>query len=204
MELIGALLLVLAVALVVGLFVSRPFLRRETPLMTDDLSRQQELDHERSSLLAERDRVLNALHELDFDYALGKVPQEDYPEQRAILLHRGAEVLRQLDALGQGAESAAVGEKPALSDGSSQVSVEERFEAAVAARRADTSQRARPAVQATVSLSGNGKSASRDELEDLIASRKRARKESSAGFCPHCGRPVQKSDKFCSKCGANL
>ena len=102
MELIGALLLVLAVALVVGLFVSRPFLRRETPLMTDDLSRQQELDHERSSLLAERDRVLNALHELDFDYALGKVPQEDYPEQRAILLHRGAEVLRQLDALGQG------------------------------------------------------------------------------------------------------
>ncbi|RPJ39959.1 MAG: zinc ribbon domain-containing protein, partial [Chloroflexi bacterium] len=56
-----------------------------------------------------------------------------------------------------------------------------------------------PVVNGT---SGNGKG--KDELEEMIATRKRERKESAAGFCPRCGKPVQKSDKFCSKCGATL
>ncbi|MFQ5617019.1 MAG: zinc-ribbon domain-containing protein, partial [Anaerolineales bacterium] len=43
-----------------------------------------------------------------------------------------------------------------------------------------------------------------DEIEALIATRRRSRKEKSAGFCPQCGRAAQKSDKFCSKCGATL
>ena len=40
-----------------------------------------------------------------------------------------------------------------------------------------------------------------DDVEMLIASRRKQRQEKSAGFCPKCGRPVQKSDKFCSNCG---
>ncbi|MCX7609934.1 MAG: zinc ribbon domain-containing protein [Anaerolineales bacterium] len=56
-------------------------------------------DHERSFLLAERERLLRALQELDFDYALGKVPEEDYPTLRAELLRRGGEVVRQLEAM---------------------------------------------------------------------------------------------------------
>lgn len=56
-------------------------------------------DHDRSALLAERERLLRALRELDFDYALGKVPEEDYPALRAELLRRGGEVVRKLEAM---------------------------------------------------------------------------------------------------------
>ena len=50
-----------------------------------------------SELLAERERVLDALAELDFDNEMGKVPDELYPVQREALVKRGAAVLRLLD-----------------------------------------------------------------------------------------------------------
>ena len=49
------------------------------------------------ALLAERDRVVNALQELDFDFNLNKIPSEDYPVQRAALLQKGADILKKLD-----------------------------------------------------------------------------------------------------------
>ncbi len=135
--------------------------------------------------------MINALQELDFDYALGKVPEEEYPAQRAILVQQGVEVLRRLDEL-QGVSGAQ--------------EVDMRLEAAIAARRADTHR-----MQAA--LAGNGASAMRaslrpagpdDDLEALIASRRRQRTEKAAGFCPQCGEPVQKSDRFCPKCGTKV
>lgn len=206
MELIGSLFLVLALALIVGLFIGRPFLlgdKQETSAAV--MTAEQEREHTRSALLAERDRVLNSLQELDFDFALGKVPAEEYPMQRATLLQHGADVLRRLDQM-QAAGSTVTA--PASSG-----SVEDRIEAAVAARRADAQQRAKGAlskegrpVQAIHGDSGVAVAPNKreDELENFIASRKRQRKETAAGFCPGCGKPVQKSDKFCSKCGASL
>jgi predicted amidophosphoribosyltransferase len=41
-------------------------------------------------------------------------------------------------------------------------------------------------------------------MEALIASRRRERPEKAAGFCPRCGKPVQKLDRFCPKCGTAL
>lgn len=43
-----------------------------------------------------------------------------------------------------------------------------------------------------------------DELENLIAARRRARAEKATGFCPRCGTPVQKSDRYCARCGNPL
>jgi predicted amidophosphoribosyltransferase len=43
-----------------------------------------------------------------------------------------------------------------------------------------------------------------DDLETLLANRRRARSEKSAGFCSQCGGPFQKSDRFCPKCGAKV
>jgi hypothetical protein len=205
MELIGSLFLIAALALVVALFILRPFLGR-SPGAREGENAEMSLDHQRSALMAKRDQALTALQELDFDNALGKVPAEEYQEQRSSLLKDGANALRKLDELGASriADGHSAGE---AADASS--TVEERIEAAVAARRADLS---RAPVRAGVSLSeaageslpGNGNGKQRDAMEDMIAARKRQRKESAAGFCPRCGRPVQKSDKFCSRCGADL
>lgn len=39
------------------------------------------------------------------------------------------------------------------------------------------------------------------EIEQMIHSRRMERSEQTAGFCPKCGKPVQKSDQFCPTCG---
>jgi hypothetical protein len=190
---LGSLFLILALLIFVIWFVGRPFFERRHG-SAKSVSPQ---DQTFSSLLAERDRVLNALQELDFDFTLGKVPEEDYPAQRAALLQRGAEALRKIDALtpppsrpsphavGEGGES----------------SGEDRIEAAIAARRV------RPASSVPSSQpgeAGQGGAGSDEALESLIAARRRARPEKSAGFCPKCGKPIMKSDRFCPKCGNTL
>jgi hypothetical protein len=180
---IGSLFLILGLLVLVGLFVTRPlFEGGAIPVSAEE--------HERSALLAERDRVINALQELDFDYSLGKIPKEDYPAQRAALLQKGAEVLRKLDDYQ--VEGSAAG-------------AEDRIETAIAARRADSLP-----VATTVPANGGRRVPSAvnggqdDELEAIIAARRRQRNEKAGGFCPQCGGPVLKSDQFCPKCGEKL
>lgn len=176
---LGSLFIVVALTLLVGLFVAQPFMK--TPAGERLIANKGAAygpDHERSVLLAERDRLLNALQELEFDQALGKIPAEDYPVQRAELLQAGAEVLRKLDDFEpQGSPT--------------EQSAEDRIEAAVAARRAD-------AVKRT------GAAGELDELDLAINARRRDKQEKSAGFCPKCGNVVQTSDVFCSRCGTTL
>jgi len=171
---IGAIFLLLAVILVTGLFVARPFLqsRRLTVVSADE--------KELSSLMAERERLITALQELDFDNTLGKIPTEDYPTMRAELMQRAADVLYKLDALQAGQ--------------SAPTDAESRVEAAIAVRRAD----------AAAQKSASSEAESEDEMETLIASRKAARKEKSAGFCPKCGKSILRSDRFCPHCGKQI
>lgn len=75
----------------------------------------------------------------------------------------------------------------------------DRLEKAIAARRAQREQAA-PAVR----KNGNGVSVPDDDIERQIASRRRAQPEKAGGFCPKCGKPIQKSDQFCPKCGAKV
>lgn len=166
---IAALLLTFGVTILVGLYLYAPLLERQGRRITAE-------EHELSSLLAERDRVVNSLQELDFDFKLGKIPEGDYPAQRAVLLQRGADILRQIDSFSPQAGSAH--------------DTESRLEKAVAARRADAA-----AKQAEPTD---------DDLESMIVSRRKARKSKSAGFCPKCGKPVLASDKFCPSCGKSL
>ena len=98
---LGALFLILALALLVGMFISRPFFMVESEPEAEESEPKtdQTAEHLRSTLLADRDRLLAALQELDFDHNLGKIPEEDYPPQRSALTHDTAEVLRRLDEL---------------------------------------------------------------------------------------------------------
>src|SRR4030066_1112940 len=89
---IGAVFPLLALLILVALYLYAPLMRRDRTLQVDE-------SHEISALMAERDRVINALQELDFDFNLGKILAEDYPVQRADLLQKGADVLRKLDEL---------------------------------------------------------------------------------------------------------
>ncbi len=186
---LGSIFLILALLMLTGWFIGRPFFERRQEALTPEQSAQERVNHERSALLAERDRLMNALTDLDFDNTLGKIPPEDYPTQRRRLMTLGAEVLRRLDAFEPAAD--AVGETAAA--------VEDRLEIAIAARRADGAAHA----------GGNSRkrpisSSPDDELEAALAARRRQRLEKSAGFCHRCGVPIQKSDKFCPKCGAKI
>ena len=171
-----AILFSLAVLILVGIYLYAPFMERRARRITEE-------EHEISSLMAERDRVINALQELDFDFQLGKIPEEDYPAQRTGLLQKGADILRKIDSLapnGSGADRYP----------DAQGDVETRIERAISARRAD-------AALARVEVTD-------DDLESMISSRRKSRTNKSAGFCPRCGKPVMVTDRFCPSCGKSL
>jgi rubrerythrin len=168
---LGSIFLIIALVILVGLFISRPFWEHQAenlPLIERITRRQAEQDH--SALLAERDRVLSALQELEFDHNLGKIPEEDYPTQRAALVTAGVETLKKLDAF--------------------------------------TSRQSTPAAQLFTDRIDAGSreagTAENDMIEAMISARRDARPERSAGFCPKCGKPLQKSDQFCPHCGTRI
>jgi hypothetical protein len=164
-----AILVSLALLILVAVYLYAPFIQKRARRVTEE-------EHELSALLAERDRVVNSLQELDFDYKLGKIPEEDYPAQRASLLQSGADILRKIDTIAP---------EPASAQ-----DVDDRIERAIAARRADA-----PVAKPEVSD---------DDLESMISARRKGRKEKSSGFCPKCGKPVMVSDRFCPSCGKSL
>ena len=88
----AAFILTFAVLLLVGLYLYFPFLRGYGRRITHE-------EHELSALMAEQDRVLSSLQELDFDYKLGTIPEAEYPIQRNNLLQKGSEVMRKIDSL---------------------------------------------------------------------------------------------------------
>jgi len=165
---IGSILLIFGLLVLVALYISQPLFQRKATFVSEE-------EQEYSALLAERDRILNALQELDFDYTLGKIPEESYPTQRTEFLSRGASILQQIDQYH--------GEK---SD-----DLESRLTAAIESRRIEAGDSDR--------LSTDD-----DELEALIANRRRNRNGRSGGFCPQCGNAVQQMDQFCPKCGNSL
>jgi rubrerythrin len=164
---IGAIFFTLAVITLVGMYVGQPYIQHRGRRATHE-------DQEYSALLAEYDRAVTTLQELDFDNSLGKVPAEDYPRQRAELLAKGADLLRKLDAM-----------QPQTSSRDA----ESRMEAAAASMRADASAKKTDTVLDD------------DDLEAMIAARRKTHKVKSAGFCPKCGKPILVSDRFCPSCG---
>jgi hypothetical protein len=126
---IGAILLGLALLLLVGAFVARP--------LFEGVRADPESVETNTDLIAEREAILAALADLDFDHRTGKIAGEDYQSQRAALVSRGAAILRRLDE----ADGA---------DGRTGVDLDAEIEAAIAARRSEASQS--PAATVTTGL----------------------------------------------------
>lgn len=174
---IGSILVGLALVIAVGFVVAQPFL--------DTRARREPEPSEAGRLRQERDQVLRALRDLDFDYSLGKLLQEDYAPLRAELVSRGAEALKKLDALAKAPQPA---QPPAVSD--------QAIEAAIAARRQGRSPGVGQAPQPP---------AVPDEaIETAIAARRQSRPNATGQACPRCGAAVQPDDRFCPRCGAAL
>ncbi len=171
----GSLLLLLALIVIVAAFVASPF--RHAPKR----EAVGEDDIELSQLLAERERVLDALAELDFDAEMGKVPDDLYPIQREALLKRGADVLRLLDARMEEKESDEA-ERAARMERAASIRAKEDdpLEALISSRR----KAALPVEQDA------------PQVEKAPAGKAR--------FCPHCGAALQPDDRFCSACGQKI
>ncbi len=166
---IGSILLILGILLLVILYISQPLINKRAVVVSDE-------EREYSSLLADRDRILNTLQDLDFDYALGKIPEERYPSERAELLQHGAAILRKMDKY--------KGEK--IKD----------IENTRLERELEVGKGEKP-ISHLYSVED-------DQLEAMIAKRVRDRQEKSNGFCSQCGHAVQQSDMFCPRCGHSL
>jgi zinc ribbon protein len=89
-----SILFAVGLAVLVGVFIAGP-------LLGDSRDRAPGADDITSAWRAERESLLTALRELDFDQATGKVADEDYAPQRAALVTRGVAILQQLDALAE-------------------------------------------------------------------------------------------------------
>lgn len=164
----------LALLVLVGIYLYAPLAQRNARPVTEE-------EHEVSALMAERERILNALQELDFDFKLGKIPGEDYPLQRSALLKKGADILRRLDE---------------IAPERTQQNIETRIERAIAVRRAEHARVKATPITDPVFTS--------DKVEAMIAARRRSRGKKSVRLCPTCANSVMPSDRFCSSCGQAL
>lgn len=87
---IGSILFGLAILILLFLFLARPFLK--APPQAETLSKRQELTERKEA-------ILEAIRALDFDHDTGKMPDEEYEKQRAVLMSEAAATLKALDEL---------------------------------------------------------------------------------------------------------
>ena len=177
---IGSILLGLALGLLIVFVVAQPFLDgrgvREKKLS--------EADH----LITEREQLLAALRDLDFDHATGKITEEDYAPQRAQLVAQSAAVLKQIDdlkPLGPRPEPEALTALP----------LEDLIEAEIAARR-QTNGRASSLAPGELACPHCGASA---HVGDRFCPKCGT---TLAHICRDCGHALRPDDRFCPRCGA--
>ncbi len=113
----------------------------------------------RDSLVAERERLLSAIEEIDLEFELKKISATEHSRNRDILLAEAAKVLKGLDDL----------------------------------PRSSTKKRKKAAA-----------TPKSDNLEKMIAARRKQLKGDKNIKCAHCGKSVDQDAQFCSHCGGAL
>ena len=169
---IGSIFLGLALLILVGLFVTRPLLKRQ-PRRRSNTSAYEDL-------LAQKEAVLTQILNLDFDYDTGKVPVSEYKKLRADYVGEATAILKQLDALETGEEI--VDSVSKKTEGETTKSQAAEIEAAIALLRQSPAKSTPSPSSSPPDLktySGNGK----------------------AVYCTQCGQPADSNDKFCASCG---
>lgn len=170
------LLLALLIALAAVGYVLWPLVSQEAPLLPVEDSRL-------SELLARKDNALRAIKDLEFDYQVGKIGDEDYQRLRERLDRQAISLLQQVEKV--------TPESTAL---------DEQLEAEIAKmRRVQASSRVEEMAATTPVVSVqpmpvNGNQSGKIEPIPNPAGMNR--------FCTECGAKVDPSFKFCANCGA--
>lgn len=134
----------------------------------------------RAALLARREALYTALHDAEFDHAMGKLTTEDYQALSRRLTFEAAQVLRQLDHLTPNPE----------------VVYDQEIEQAVLRLRQGKDTTTFPLPRAL-------REAVEAEIARLIKHSTVSDKPAEQ-TCPHCGQICQLGDRFCMYCGAKL
>lgn len=182
---IGSILLGIALLVVVGLVVLRPFLARQVQ-QTRGMSR-------REALQAQKEAVLDRIRELDFDNETGKLPDDEYQRRRRQLLAEAAEILRRLDSLPLAVAPSGNGTQDA----------EDEIEAAVNALRRVPSPPAGSAddIEAAVKQLRQQRAAATNGPQSPQVVRDSGDGREAGRYCSQCGRPRDAGDRFCAYCG---
>ncbi len=192
---LGALLIILALLVIVGGVIARPFLAHRSENTRLPAARY-------SELLAERDRVLDAIQELDFDHAMGKLESQEYRQQRAGLVQRGASILQTLDRWHESLNGS--GRLP-VAPASASENVEELVPEVAASDPVSDEGLSPGEGGSSRAVAGAARAATMsidDDIEKLITARRQDRDGKSVGFCHRCGHVLQEQDRFCARCGA--
>lgn len=149
------------------------------PLFRPDPRRKPRLT-ELQALQVQKEAVLAEIISLDFDHDTGKLPDAEYEGKRSQLMAEATAILKQLDALGgETSLDERVIEPQAVVP---KRDVGEDIEKAIAGLRAKPVEVAPVAAEKRPVDGTNGKT----------------------NFCPQCGQPTDRADKFCTSCGHKL
>jgi hypothetical protein len=121
----------LAMLVIVILWVAAPLLGRKRPAAQEART----VEKRRERLLADYERTLRNIRDLDEDYATGKIQPQDHAAEREQWVQRGIQLLMEMDRLDQQSGRPEPATASALRPGGADHNVDEAIEAAVTARR---------------------------------------------------------------------
>jgi hypothetical protein len=85
---ISSIFLLIAFLAGIGIVITWPFWAGKSEALSSTAG---------DSLEAQHEGILKAIRDLDFDFQLGKLSQDDYRTQRETLTQRGVNILKEID-----------------------------------------------------------------------------------------------------------
>ena len=171
-----SLLLTVIIAALISLlaiyFAVAPLLQagRALPVLEDD---------KLAELVGRKDSMLQAIKDLEFDFRVGKISQEDYERLDQRLRRQAIGLIQQIERVAP--ESA---------------SLDEQLESIIAQFRQTVSA---PAV--SIVAAPRAVPAAPAPSKAVAAPRPTATVAAASRFCTECGKPIEEKHKFCAYCG---
>ena len=97
---IGSIFLLFGIGILALAFLLRPFFLEQLKLVTPSKrAAAYPEDAECITLREEQDRLIQSVHDLDFDHKLGKVADDIYRDQRKELVAQGSAILKRISSM---------------------------------------------------------------------------------------------------------